>query len=538
MHGRQISPLITLKKYFNHMRKIKIITSFCLITFSFLVGCLEVKAQDVNLNDSIYHIFDSDNFKKYDKLIEGPMVISEINSNFKRLSKYMEIEDSFDIFYIAFKSNNAISISITLNDFDLDKNDTLRVLNVDGEVKIFFCQEELNNRQFHLNTPKLNGDSYILVFKKYRNNFKSGFNIVRLNHFIVSINDLIEASPISGFGNSGNCQVDVKCSPESDQYTKEINSVCRLIVDDRFFCSAAVINNTSSNGLPYVLSANHCFDDKSALPEGPAAAAANTEFLFNYDSPNCNGPNGSLMDTLMNADLIAQAIQQDAILLRTKSQIPTTFNVYYSGWDKNVFNQPPNGVGIHHPRGDVKKIATHNLIPQESICMSAPWNHFHSQNIVFNNFDFWLIDWIPTPNGHSVTEGGSSGSPLYNSNKRIIGQLFGSGLCNNKNCINPFDDFANYGILGNSWYGNGFPNGRLSDWLDPLNLGSIEHFGLRIIRDHYINYDKWVTGDIVKFFNVEVEPGREVVVTELQDRFKANGTLKIPVGATFKVYKP
>ena len=42
----------------------------------------------------------------------------------------------------------------------------------------------------------------------------------------------------------------------------------------------------------------------------------------------------------------------------------------------------------------------------------------------------WEVYWDPTTNGHGVTEGGSSGSPIFNQDKRIVGQLSGgSSIC-------------------------------------------------------------------------------------------------------------
>ena len=95
------------------------------------------------------------------------------------------------------------------------------------------------------------------------------------------------------------------------------------------------------------------------------------------------------------------------------------------------------------------------------------------------NTNFWRINWLATANGHSVTEGGSSGSPLLNNNRRIIGQLFGAGLyCANSDCSNPSADIANYGKFNISWTGSINPNTpnldqrrRLNHWLDPTGTG-------------------------------------------------------------------
>lgn len=68
-----------------------------------------------------------------------------------------------------------------------------------------------------------------------------------------------------------------------------------------------------------------------------------------------------------------------------------------------------------------------------------------------------------------VTEPGSSGSPLFDQEGRIIGQLFGGGAaCAGTNDNGAFDY---YGRVGVSWEGGGTSSTRLRDWLDPQNSG-------------------------------------------------------------------
>tara|TARA_B110000093_G_scaffold64370_1_gene69942 strand:+ start:1 stop:1215 length:1215 start_codon:yes stop_codon:yes gene_type:complete len=74
----------------------------------------------------------------------------------------------------------------------------------------------------------------------------------------------------------------------------------------------------------------------------------------------------------------------------------------------------------------------------------------------------WYIDeWED-----GVTEGGSSGSPLFDQNHRIIGQLYGGYAACSGSVNNGQADW--YGRFGVSWDGNS-PQTRLKDWLDPQN---------------------------------------------------------------------
>src|SRR5690606_13410383 len=136
---------------------------------------------------------------------------------------------------------------------------------------------------------------------------------------------------------------------------------------------------------------------------------------------------------------------------------------YYLGWDRSG-NAGAGGVGIHHPSGDIKKIATYTISPSNSDCFNLIFDGTY-----YANANFWKIKWASTTNRHSVTEGGSSGSPLINSNGKVIGQLFGAGNCPDPNCADPTDDVGNYGKFSVSWTGGGATDNRrrLDYWLNP-----------------------------------------------------------------------
>jgi len=113
--------------------------------------------------------------------------------------------------------------------------------------------------------------------------------------------------------------------------------------------------------------------------------------------------------------------------------------------------------------------------------------NFNYNGNTLMNISFWRINWKATPNGHSFTEGGSSGSPLINSNRHVIGQLFGHGQgynCYPPNCDNnPSAYYGNYGKFNLSWIG-GTGNGasdnwrRLDHWLDPIGTNPLTIDGM------------------------------------------------------------
>ena len=81
----------------------------------------------------------------------------------------------------------------------------------------------------------------------------------------------------------------------------------------------------------------------------------------------------------------------------------------------------------------------------------------------------WNVNWVQTATNIGVTEPTSSGSPLFQANRLIVGQLFGGpSACGI--AANFRND--NYGRVNSSWAGEGANTNRLSNWLDPNNSGA------------------------------------------------------------------
>ena len=150
---------------------------------------------------------------------------------------------------------------------------------------------------------------------------------------------------------------------------------------------------------------------------------------FNWISPNpvCGSEaastNSSTNFTMNGATLRARNSGSDFMLLELNNSIPDDWDVTYAGWDKSDTN-PSFVVGIHHPQGDIMKICR-----DDSGVIKVP--HSINGGSVAQTWE------ITTAGGGweiGVTEGGSSGSSLFDNNGRVIGQLFGGAAgCNGTN---------------------------------------------------------------------------------------------------------
>lgn len=268
------------------------------------------------------------------------------------------------------------------------------------------------------------------------------------------------------------CQVNVNCS-EGANWQDEKNGVARILMVQGFYqglCTGSLVNNTEQDCTPYFLTAQHCAEDVTQNDLN------NWNFYFNYEASGCTNPTSESQvpnqyltgcqeiagSNDVNGNTIAKS---DFYLVRIGTQNNQTatiqslkdFGAYWSGWDANN-TASSNGVGIHHPSGDIKKISTYT-----SALVSSSYSNINPNT-------HWTVYWSATSNGHGVTEGGSSGSPIFNYNNgdsRIVGTLSGgSSYCNQVNSPDL------YGKMSYHWESAGStPNTQLKPWLDPENTG-------------------------------------------------------------------
>ena len=242
---------------------------------------------------------------------------------------------------------------------------------------------------------------------------------------------------------AGSCNIDITC-PSADAWEEDGGSVARISIGGQYLCSGQLINNVRQDEKRFFLTANHCGIDEGS---GPAESIV---FYFNYTGPcTANGTDPLPQPTWSGALRRAHDVQADFTLLEVTDSGPLPTNAYFAGWDATGGEPGAGGVAIHHPSGDEKKIAFHDMTPvRENVDIGTGCP-----------IDAWEVRW--RTNG-GTTEAGSSGGGLWNGAHRIIGVLSGGAA----SCANPsgFDYFAR---LERAWTANAAPEGQLRHWLDP-----------------------------------------------------------------------
>ena len=265
-----------------------------------------------------------------------------------------------------------------------------------------------------------------------------GQSVLSISHVAHAYRNLFGApGALDNYGDSGTCNNNVNCPEGANWQTNKRGVAMITLSNGSRICTGSLVNNTAQNQTPYFLTANHCLGGNNTWI-----------FVFNYESPGCPNQNGPTNQTVANSTLRANNSASDFALLQLSANVPAGYNPYFNGWNR-VDAAATNSVCIHHPSGDIKKITFDNNAPVSSTWAGTPAN------------SHWrILNWED-----GTTEPGSSGSPLFDQNHRITGQLHGGTA----SCSNNIDDY--FGKFSMSWAQGGSAATRLRDWLDPGNSG-------------------------------------------------------------------
>lgn len=320
--------------------------------------------------------------------------------------------------------------------------------------------------------------------------------------------------PAGTFDCSQACEIDVNCT-EGDDWWKVKPSVVRIFTTT-YYCTGVLVNNTAYDGTPYVLTAQHCITDQ--------VDADRTVFLFNYESAECFGENGPLNMSLESAELLSRGDSIDFSLVKLEHTPPEAYGVYYAGWDRSTVFQTATAT-IHHPFGDVKKISIDEDVPSIPLTQSdVPYSGLED----YHYYSYW---WIKRWDVGS-TEGGSSGGPLFNQSRRVIGTLSGGiAACGDSigynsetdrviynTAVNRDDYFTQFGM---AWDHEEAKGNALKPWLDPVNSG------VESLAGYSPTSAESFTVDLERRFQLYPNPAHELCYISSRDGMQEAGYYRV-----------
>lgn len=381
---------------------------------------------------------------------EKPFRLAEpvsVNLDFTKLINWT-YDGNFAFGKYTIHLSGALSASISFDKFLLPKNTELYVYNENGKMITGPVTEKENNPNNIWGSWVYQGPIITIEIKTPRETMNE--LLLHSNNVAYGYKEIYKSIKVGGFGQSGACNINVIC-PLGQGWEAERNSVSTILsATGGEFCTGSLVMNTCGTNRPYYLTANHCFD----------GATNGWRFAFQAWSTTCPNPGVNTNGVMYNGSTLrARNAASDFCLVELNTTPPANSGLHYAGWTRST-TPAQNATAIHHPRGDLMKISRANN--PVTIGSYGGTTNMH-----------WQANWSPQNNGAGqtvtpVTEPGSSGSPLFDQDHRIIGQLHGGPSY----CSGPqLWDF--YGRFDLSWTGGGTSATRLSDWLDPSNSGAM-----------------------------------------------------------------
>ncbi|MDA3817932.1 MAG: trypsin-like peptidase domain-containing protein, partial [Prolixibacteraceae bacterium] len=322
---------------------------------------------------------------------------------------------------IKLSSTNAKSIKLLFSEYSIPNGAKLFLYNNDySQISGAFTQKNMRpDSSFAI--ADFPGNELIIEYYEPVNAKSSGSVII--NKVSLAYRDLHEM--ISDDVKSASYN-DVNCG-KGLEWQIEKHAVSKYTFDEdgsSYICSGALINNSESDGTPYFLTAHHCVSTNDA--------AQTITAYFNYESRGCGLNYVDNYKTLSGAKLLTTGDESDFTLIEFDETPPPSYQPYYAGWDRG--SSPEIAVSIHHPEGFLKKISFEDDEPV-SYEYTIGWDN----NATSPVNSHWEVIFES-----GMTGSGSSGSPLFNENRRVIGQLHGGG---------DYDSY--YGKISYSWDNSG-----------------------------------------------------------------------------------
>lgn len=365
-------------------------------------------------------------------------VVQQCDINLKEAGVKIEVAGKGNIWRYKIESKNAFSLGILFKSYQLPQGASVYIYDdTKTRVKGAFTQRN-NNASNKLSIAEFSGKNLIVeYFEPDSPEFSGELILGSVSQAYVDLQSIAAT------------RIGINCT-QGQNWQKEKTAICLMTFSDSgytYFCTGSLVNNVKEDETPYFLTANHCISN--------ASEASTVVTYFNYENSTCSSSDASDMQTLSGATFKSGSSYSDFSLLLLNEYPPDEYNPFYVGWDASGIN-PTSGVCIHHPQGQVKCIATGN---DEVTSYPHPisWSDETGKTITTTKAN---THWIVSFDSGNI-ESGSSGSPLFDQNKRVVGQLHGGS-----------DTESFFGKFSLSWNYNSETTNQLAYWLDPDSTGT------------------------------------------------------------------
>ncbi len=375
-------------------------------------------------------------------------------------------------------SRDAVSLSVGFSQFQLPEDATLFVSDPGGRVVHGpYTDDDGTNGQHR--TPLVESDELIIELEVSSSRRADvALTVDRVVHGYRSLRPSQEDEITD---KAGACNLDVTCD-EADPWRAQVRSVARYTYEvngSSYVCTGSLVNNTAEDKTPFFLTAEHCV---------PSPDVAETMvFYWNYENDTCRTPGSTesgevtddeLDETSSGAILRARygnvhadetiSGKSDLTLVEVDDDIPPSYQLFFNGWSRE--DRPTQeSVTIHHPQGHGKRIS---FDEDPSSITAYAENNGGDTHLRIGNWEL------------GTTEGGSSGSPLYDTNQRVVGVLSGGAAgCDGDGDADDNNEPDWYGRIALGFENGDYQDATLADWLDPTDSGTETLDGRNLTSD-------------------------------------------------------
>ncbi len=385
--------------------------------------------------------------------------------------------DSGRVWKLKIRTDGAYSISLIFSKLILSGQSELYIYNDEGSMLYGPVTSGSTTRSGKFNSDIIKGETAIIEL--YEPLEETGKNVLHLSKIVHGFRNIFQPN---SFGGSFSCQDDVSCNPS---WNTPSNGVAMIILANmERLCSGSLLNNTSQDFTPNILTAFHCIDigddiedsnpctdfefGNGILSQQEIENAEDWIFRFQYKRSNCNqGSEPLIFFTFQEAIFRAGWFNTDfALVEMLQNPVRNVYNsgIQFLGWSR-VNNAPTSGAFLGHPCGDVMKISTYN-----SSAVSNPTQiAWQLCNIYPYRYNYSPVNthWNATINDGAL-EYGSSGGPFFNQNLKVVGQLHGGSVRCSPTTTHSGRFDVSWGKDNNGVYlpGRNAEN-SLAPWLDP-----------------------------------------------------------------------
>lgn len=211
------------------------------------------------------------------------------------------------------------------------------------------------------------------------------------------------------------CNEDVACESPDAISRDAVGRMSYSRNGTQYLCTGALLADLDSRDrVPYFLTAAHCISTQDV------ADTLTVYWFYQRDVCGGTGPALSSRPRTSGAALLATSSDSDVTLLRLTQ--PMAGGQGFAAWTSQPLAMGETCAGIHHPGGGLKEYSRGQRDSTPLNCTSRPATNYYYGN--------WSV---------GITEGGSSGSPLFDSQWRVVGQLYGKccpSSCALSDCTN------------------------------------------------------------------------------------------------------